>query len=70
MEKVSSFTPLEYKCPYTSKERFGKHMPSKEIPSKDGEPPKETKKMLEDENDKQVGRIPGEPLKNIEMPRD
>ena len=43
-------------------------MPSKEIPSVDGEPLKETKKMLEDENDKQVGTIIGGPLKNNEMP--
>ena len=44
-------------------------MPSKEIPSVDGEPLKETKKMPEDKNDKQVRTSTGGPLKKRDIPR-
>ena len=37
---------------------------SKDIPSRTGEPQKETKNMLEDKNDKQVCTSTGGPLKN------
>ena len=47
-----------------------KQIPSKEIPLGNGEPLKETKDMLKDENDKQVCTSIGGPLKNKEMLRD
>ena len=55
---------------YTSKERVGKHTPSKDIPLETGEPLKEIRKMLEEENDKQVHTSTGIPLKNSEIPND
>ena len=48
---------------------FGKHIPSKDIPSGSGEPLKE-KNMLEDKNEKQVRTSIGEPLKNKEIPKE
>ena len=48
---------------------FGKHIPSKDIPSGSGEPLKE-KNMLEEKNEKQVRTSIGEPLKKKEMPKD
>ena len=48
----------------------GKHITSKDIPLGTIEPLKETKKILEDENEKQVRTIIGGPLKNKEMPKD
>ena len=48
----STFTILENKFSYTIKESLGKQIPSKEVPLGTGEPQKEIKKMLEEENDK------------------
>ena len=48
----------------------GTQIPSKRIPSGTGEPLKETKKMIEDENEKQVLTNTGGPLKKKEMPKD
>ena len=46
---VSTFTLLEDTSSYTSKERVGKQLTSKDIPFGTGEPLKENKQMLEDE---------------------
>ena len=51
----STFTILENKFSYTIKESLGKQIPSKEVPLGTGEPQKEIKKMLEEENDKHRG---------------
>ena len=63
MVRVSTFTIPEDIYSYTSKERFGKQIPSKYIASGTVEPLKETKKMPEDENDKQVCMSTGGTLK-------
>ena len=68
--RVSTFTLLEGTFLYTRKERVVKHIPSKDIPSGNGEPLKETKDMLEYENDKQVRTSTVEPLKDKEMLRE
>ena len=52
MGRVSPFTLLEDAFSYTSKERVGKHFLSKEIPLGGGNLLNETKKMLEDKNNK------------------
>ena len=62
MERFSPSTLLEDTFSYTSKERVGKNIPSKYIPSGTGYRLKETKNILEDENDKQVRTITGGPL--------
>ena len=49
---------------------FGKQIPPKEIPSGTGEPLKETKKMIEDENDKQVRIITGDKFNKKEMSKE
>ena len=48
----------------------GKQILSKDIPSGTGDPPKESKTMLEDENEKQERTSTGEPLKKKKMPKD
>ena len=70
MVRVVPFILPEETFPYTIKERVVKQIPSKEIPSGTGDPMKETKDMLEDENDRKVHTSTGEPLKNKEMIRD
>ena len=70
MGRVSPFTLLEDTFSYTIKERVGKKILSKEIPLDTGDPLKETKYMLEDENDKQVHTSTGGSLKNKNMRRD
>ena len=55
---------------YTSKQRVGKQIPSKYITLGAGEPLKETKDMLEDENNRQVCTSTVSPLKNKDMLRD
>ena len=50
--------------------RVGKKITPKDIPSGTGEPAKETRDTLEDENDKQVRMITGGPLKKKDMLRD
>ena len=70
MGRVSPFILLEETFSYKRKERVGKQIPSKCIPSGTVEPLKETKDMLEDENDKQVLMIIGRPLENKEILRD
>ena len=47
----------------------GKQIPSKEIPSETGDPLKETKNMIEDENEKQVHMSTEGLLKKKEIPR-
>ena len=69
MGRVIPFTLLEDTFSYTNKEPSGKHIPSKYIPSETGEPLKETKKMLEDKNQKQVRRSTEGKLKNKYIPR-
>ena len=69
MGRVSPFTLLENTFSYTSKERVGKQIPSKDIPSGTGEPLKETKNIIEDENHKEVRMSTEEPLINEEMIR-
>ena len=54
MGRVIPFTLIGKTFSYTSKKSVGKQIPSKEIPLGTGGPLKETKNMLEDENDKQV----------------
>ena len=68
MVGVSPFTLLEDSFSYTSKERVGKQIPSKDILLGAGKPLKETKKVLENENDKQVCTSIGCPLKKKDMP--
>ena len=70
MVRVSTLTIPEDKFSYTIKENVGKQIPPKEITSGTGEPLKETKDMLEDENNKQARTSTGGPLKNKEMLRD
>ena len=70
MGRVNLFTLIKDTFSYTSKDSFGKQIPSKEIPSRTGEPVKEIKNILEDENDKQLRMSTGGPLKNKEMIRD
>ena len=70
MVRVSPLTLLEHKFSYTSRERFGKHIPSKEIPSGTGKPLKETKDMLKDENNKHVRTRTWVPLKKKQMLRE
>ena len=70
MGRISDFTLLKNIFSYTSKERVGKNIPSKEISLRTGEPLKETKNMLEKENDKQVRMSIGGQLENKDMVRD
>ena len=50
MGRVTTFTLLEEIFSYTSNERFGKQIPSKEITLGTEDPLKETKNISEDEN--------------------
>ena len=68
--RVIPFTLLEYTFSYTSKDCVGKNIPLKDIPSGTREPLKETKRLLEEKNDKQLHTRTGGPLKKKEMPRD
>ena len=70
MGRVSTFTLLEDTVSYTRKERVGKQNPSKDITLGTGEPLKETKDILEDENNEQVRTSTGEPFINKMMLRD
>ena len=70
MGRISNFTFLKNIFSYTSKERVRKKIPSKEISLRTGEPLKETKNMLEKENDKQVRMSIGGQLENKDMVRD
>ena len=63
MGRVNLFTLIEDTFSYTSKDSFGKQIPSKEIPSGTRETMKETKDMIEGEHDKQVRTSTGGPLK-------
>ena len=52
MVGISPFTLLENTFSYTSKERVGKQIPPEDIPLGTEKSLKETKKMIEYENDK------------------
>ena len=68
--RVSPFTFIEDTLSYTSKECVRKHTQSKKNTFGTGDPMKEIKKMLEDENDTQVRKITGGQSKNKGMPSD
>ena len=68
--RVGPFILIEDTFSYTRKECVGKQISPKEIPLGTGDPLKETKNVLEDENDKQVHTIIGGILKKKEIPRD
>ena len=70
MGRVSPFALLEDKFSYISKDHVEIQIPSKDIPSGTGEPLKETKKIIEDENEKQVRTSTVGPLTKKDIPKD
>ena len=68
MRRVSTFT-LEVTFSYTSKERVVKQISLKDIPLGTGDPLKETKVVIEYENDEQVRKSTGGTLKKKEIIR-